>query len=474
MGRKGRYRFGCFEVSLESRTLTRGGSHIELSFRSFEALRVLIEAGGAVVDRDELHKQLWPDVTVDETSLNKCISELRRTLAEHDPGTEYVETVRRRGYRIAVPVEGLEPQVSASPSDRSSLRPGTRKIAFGAVCLVLALGAAYAGWTNHSRRQQVAALRAEGQRLSSERDYPRAAAALKRALALAPSEGPIYSELAHVVHKMRDPTVDATQSIELAQKGVDLAPDCGECQGTLGFFLFYHGWQWDRAKTHYREALRLAPESVGIRPSYAFLLAATGQTGEALEQAKIAAEAQPLNPGAHSCLAQVLYVNRLFEKAIAAANRALALDPKRKEAWEYRSRSELALGRLEDGVRTMLAERYKDHAATVGEAVDRGGPAAGLRKLVELTGGWPERSTVSWRRAVWLAVLGEDDAALEALEEAVRIRNINLMFVAVDPLYTRLHREPRFQGVLDSMGLSLPPAAPPPFQPTLGQSRPKP
>jgi hypothetical protein len=101
----------------------------------------------------------------------------------------------------------------------------------------------------------------------------------------------------------------------------------------------------------------------------------------------------------------------------------------------------------------MLAERYKSEAEAVSRAVDEGGGEAGLRKLLEITGGWRDRTDVSWRRAAWLAALGDDDAALDALEEAVGIRNVNLMFVAVDPLYDRLHGHPRFEGLLGEMGL---------------------
>lgn len=457
-----RYRFGCLDLSSAGRSVAADGTPIELTYRQFEALRILAEAGGSVVDRDSLHQQIWPEAVVDDGTLNKCISELRRTLAEHDPATEYVETVRGRGYRIAVPIERVGPR--AADADRVTPEPisgtpapfwtSSRK-AVGALAAVAVLATGgWAAWSEISRTNKVAELRAQGQQLYRAGDYMEASQAMRQAIALDPTNGRIYGELAHVVHKMRDPTVDPGQAIELAEKGVELTPDCAECQGTLGFFLFYHGWQWERAMTHYEQALRLEPGQSGIRTSYAFLLAATGRTAEALDQAQYSADAQPLGATRHAVLAQVLYLNRQYDQAIEAADRAIGLDRGKNEAWEYRARAEFRLGQLEEGLRTMLAERYKDRAAVVGQAVDSGGAEAGLRKLLELTGGWPERSTVSWRRAAWLALLGDDNAALEALEEAVRIRNINLMFVAVDPIFGHLHDHPRFQAVLKEMGLA--------------------
>ncbi|MEZ5361978.1 MAG: winged helix-turn-helix domain-containing protein [Bryobacterales bacterium] len=457
-----RYRFGCFELTPSNRRLTANGVPVELGFRSFEALTALADARGAVVERDDLHRWLWPDVTVDETSLNKCVSELRKALAEHDPANEYVETVRGRGYRMAAQVT-LEPAPGPGTHVSAVRMPAFAAIAAVVVFALLA-GVGWQAWHRRSIHQQVEELRSEANRLYQERDYEQAARATQRAIALEPDNGLLYGELAHTVHRMRGPTIEPGQSIELARKGVELAPDCAECQGTLGFFLFYHGWQWNEAMERYREALRLAPDSVSVRPSLALLLAATGETAQAVEQARIAAERRPLQAGFHAALAQALYADRRFDLAIEAADRAIGLERGRKEAWEYRARSQFALGRMADGVRSMIAMRYSEHAEAVGAAVDAGGPEAGLRRLLELTGGWPERSEVSWRRAAWLAVLGEEDAAIAALEEALRLRNINLMFVAVDPLYSELRRRPRFQAIVAEMGL----ATEPQYRPTLG------
>ena len=52
-----------------------------------------------------------------------------------------------------------------------------------------------------------------------------------------------------------------------------------------------------------------------------------------------------------------------------------------------------------------------------------------------------------------MPALEDDNEALTELEEALRIRNVNLMLVAVDPLYDRLHGQPRFEGLLRQTGL---------------------
>ncbi len=56
------------------------------------------------------------------------------------------------------------------------------------------------------------------------------------------------------------------------------------------------------------------------------------------------------------------------------------------------------------------------------------------------------------RALVWLG-LGERDAALEALEEAVEERDVRLTFLAVEPRWDVLRNDPRFRKVYDRVGL---------------------
>src|SRR5688572_147252 len=97
-------------------------------------------------------------------------------------------------------------------------------------------------------------------------------------------------------------------SVEAAERAVALDPRCGNCQGTLGFFLFYHDWQWARAEVHLQEAIRLEPSKEAIRPSYALLLVATGRAAHALEQIELALSKRPYEIGWHVIRASILYV----------------------------------------------------------------------------------------------------------------------------------------------------------------------
>jgi hypothetical protein len=51
---------------------------------------------------------VWPDSFVEEGSLAQTVFMLRRKLGRAPNGEEYIQTVPRRGYRIAVPVEKVD------------------------------------------------------------------------------------------------------------------------------------------------------------------------------------------------------------------------------------------------------------------------------------------------------------------------------------------------------------------------------
>lgn len=67
------------------------------------------------MEKDELIEKLWPDSFVEEGNLTQNIYVLRKTLDTGDDGKSYIETIPRRGYRLAVPVKELPYEDEATP-----------------------------------------------------------------------------------------------------------------------------------------------------------------------------------------------------------------------------------------------------------------------------------------------------------------------------------------------------------------------
>jgi TolB-like protein len=104
------YEFGDFRLDVAQRLLLikTGARPLPLTSRAFETLLYLVEHRGELLDKATLMNAIWPNVIVEENSLNQNISLLRRVLGECPGEYRFIVTVPGRGYRFIAPVRTLE------------------------------------------------------------------------------------------------------------------------------------------------------------------------------------------------------------------------------------------------------------------------------------------------------------------------------------------------------------------------------
>ena len=100
--------FGPFRLFPAERRLEKEGRPVRLGGRALDLLIVLGERPGEVVSNRVLLESVWPDVTVEESSLRFHIKNLRKVLSDNQSGARYVANVPGRGYCLAVPVERID------------------------------------------------------------------------------------------------------------------------------------------------------------------------------------------------------------------------------------------------------------------------------------------------------------------------------------------------------------------------------
>src|SRR5215204_4804388 len=101
------YEFGEFRLDLERNLLLHQDEIVPLTHKALETLAVLVENNGRIVEKDEIIERVWQDTFVEEGSLTRNISTLRKVFGE-EPGTnKYIETIPRRGYRFVAKVKGF-------------------------------------------------------------------------------------------------------------------------------------------------------------------------------------------------------------------------------------------------------------------------------------------------------------------------------------------------------------------------------
>ena len=94
---KGFYEFASFRLDVKQRQVFCRDEPISLTPKEFDVLFLLIENAGNVVEKDELLEKIWKDTFVEEGTLTRNISWLRKKLAACDPNiTKIIETLPKR------------------------------------------------------------------------------------------------------------------------------------------------------------------------------------------------------------------------------------------------------------------------------------------------------------------------------------------------------------------------------------------
>jgi Tol biopolymer transport system component/DNA-binding winged helix-turn-helix (wHTH) protein len=101
---------------------------MSLTPKLFDTLLVLVESQGRILDKEDLLKKVWPDTFVEEVSLAKKVSILRKVLGE-DSSHAYIETIPRRGYRFVAEVREVWEEGPAAKPSNGHLRPAAPALA---------------------------------------------------------------------------------------------------------------------------------------------------------------------------------------------------------------------------------------------------------------------------------------------------------------------------------------------------------
>ena len=148
------FEFGLFRLNPAERLLLRQQVPVRLPPKAFDALVVLVENPGHLLEKEELLKRVWPGTFVEESNLAQHISILRKALRDREDGFRYIETVPRRGYRFIAEVRKLgaiatDTGVSADPAPIQPSLPGvsehvrpqarSRRLAFAMAGLIVML-----------------------------------------------------------------------------------------------------------------------------------------------------------------------------------------------------------------------------------------------------------------------------------------------------------------------------------------------
>lgn len=98
--------FGDFELDVQEQRLSRAGQNVKIPGKIYQAMLVLVESPGDLVTRDQIRSRLWPrDALLNyDANVNTTVNKLRQVLGDTSEGSNFIQTVPRRGYSFVAPV----------------------------------------------------------------------------------------------------------------------------------------------------------------------------------------------------------------------------------------------------------------------------------------------------------------------------------------------------------------------------------
>jgi Tol biopolymer transport system component/DNA-binding winged helix-turn-helix (wHTH) protein len=137
------FEVGEWQVHPSLNRLARGADEVRVEPKVMHVLEALADTPGEVVTREQLVARVWPGVFVTDDVLHRAIRELRRAFGDETANPAYVETIRKRGYRLIAPVRrgaSLDAPAVAAPVAIAKPRAPGRFIA-ASITLAAVLGA---------------------------------------------------------------------------------------------------------------------------------------------------------------------------------------------------------------------------------------------------------------------------------------------------------------------------------------------
>ncbi|MBU2979691.1 winged helix-turn-helix domain-containing protein [Alteromonas sp. C1M14] len=99
------FHIGEWQVDPSDNSVTKGKVKRVVEPRAMDVLLLLCQQHGEVVSSDEIISQCWVNIDVGDNPVHKAITQLRRALNDKATAPQYIETIRKRGYRIIADVD---------------------------------------------------------------------------------------------------------------------------------------------------------------------------------------------------------------------------------------------------------------------------------------------------------------------------------------------------------------------------------
>lgn len=300
-------------------------------------------------------------------------------------------------------------------------------------------------------------------------DAFKALEAFRAAIDLNPTFAKAYVGLAdtYTLGSLPQLGIERSQQVALARsaatKALEIDGSLGEAYSSMAINRCYFDWDIKAGLEDYRRAIELSPNDATSHHWYAEALSMEGNFDESLKQYQLALALDPQSPAIRADMAFMQYYKHDFDLALdqllkasqmnpAFANNYLFLSQVYREKGMYSEAIDVDERRLAllinqahspDSEKTRTAK----YIADLRRGLKEGGEAGYWRVEAE------NKEYPPFYRAVAYAKLGENDAAIASLKEAIAARYSGIVWLKVTPELDGLRNDPRFIELVKNAGL---------------------
>jgi TolB-like protein/DNA-binding winged helix-turn-helix (wHTH) protein len=296
----------------------------------------------------------------------------------------------------------------------------------------------------------------------TETDLDTAVAYLERATRRDPGFARGWAALASAevllaVYSIQPPQELVSRARAAALKALELDPSLAEAHTALALIVQNHDWDWQTAEREFQQAIALNPSYATAHHWYAEHLMWRGRFDDALRESELARQLDPLSLIIAADNGAILYFSRQYDRAIDKLRSVHAINPTLSRAYlivgTYANAGMFDQA-LADEERWRPLVQEPVHWATLAYIYGRAGRRADAQRAIQELVRLSRRESVQARVFVW-AYAGVDDTlqTLAWLEKGAAERSGEMVTLKVNPIYDFLRGDPRFQRLLDQVGL---------------------
>jgi len=263
-------------------------------------------------------------------------------------------------------------------------------------------------------------------------------------------------------YHIMSPEDSILKSRSIAMKSVSLDSSLAEGFEAIGHVELLYDWNWEHARTSYREALSLNPRYATALQRNALLSVIFDQNNEALNEIMLAVDQEPLSLIINTDVALIYFIQKNYPLAIEKCLTVLEIDSKFSVAlfvmglcYEQLQQFEQAIEYFAEAIKSTNGNTI--FRAALIHAIAKSGKTKEAEQLLRELKELPSPTYVSpYSLACVYVGLADTGSALDCLEKAVETHSVWLIHLHMksDPRLDPVKNEPRFKALLKRMGLN--------------------